>query len=196
MAQIKVVVGLGNPGSKYEDTRHNIGFDVIDRLALCQSGTKFARKFDAEIAEIELDFQRVMLVKPMTFMNLSGKSVGQIIQFYKIPLVDLIVICDDLSLPLGKLRIRGGGSAGGQNGLKDIARALGTDQFPRFRLGIGDRGIIDAADYVLAKFRPSERPAVDGGILTTMQAVSVWVNQGIEPAMNRFNGPSDPLTTK
>ena len=116
MAQIKVVVGLGNPGSKYEDTRHNIGFDVIDRLALCQSGTKFARKFDAEIAEIELDFQRVMLVKPMTFMNLSGKSVGQIIQFYKIPLVDLVVICDDLSLPLGKLRIRGGGSAGGLSG--------------------------------------------------------------------------------
>lgn len=196
MAQIKVVVGLGNPGSKYEDTRHNIGFDVIDRLALCQSGTKFSRKFDAEIAEIELDFQRVMLVKPMTFMNLSGKSVGQIVQFYKIALVDLIVICDDLSLPLGKLRIRAGGSAGGQNGLKDIARALGTDQYPRVRLGIGDRGIVDAADYVLAKFRPSERPAVDSGILSAMQAISVWVNQGIEPAMNRFNGPVDPQVSK
>lgn len=192
MANIKVVVGLGNPGSKYEDTRHNIGFDVIDRLALSQSGVKFAKKFESEIADIELDFNRVMLVKPMTFMNLSGKAVAQVMQFYKIPLVDLLVICDDLSLPLGRLRIRAGGSDGGQRGLRDISRALGTDQFPRARLGIGDRGIIDAADYVLAKFRPSERPAVSGGVMTTLQAVSVWMNQGIEAAMNRFNGMVDP----
>ena len=192
MASFKVVVGLGNPGSKYDQTRHNIGFDLVDRLALCQSGVKFSRKFDAEIAEIELDFRRVLLVKPMTFMNLSGKAVGQIMQFYKIDIVDLMVICDDLSLPLGRLRIRSGGSDGGQKGLRDIARVLGTDRFPRMRIGIGDRGELDAADFVLARFRPSERPVVENGMLRALQAVSVWVSQGIEPAMNRFNGVDEP----
>jgi len=192
MASFKVVVGLGNPGSKYDQTRHNIGFDLVDRLALCQSGVKFSRKFDAEIAEIELDFRRVLLVKPMTFMNLSGKAVGQIMQFYKIDIVDLMVICDDLSLPLGRLRIRSGGSDGGQKGLRDIARVLGTDRFPRMRIGIGERGELDAADFVLARFRPSERPVVENGMLRALQAVSVWVSQGIEPAMNRFNGVDEP----
>lgn len=192
MASFKVVVGLGNPGSKYDQTRHNIGFDLVDRLALCQSGVRFSRKFDAEIAEIELDFRRVLLVKPMTFMNLSGKAVGQIMQFYKIDIVDLMVICDDLSLPLGRLRIRSGGSDGGQKGLRDIARVLGTDRFPRMRIGIGERGELDAADFVLARFRPSERPVVENGMLRALQAVGVWVSQGIEPAMNRFNGVDEP----
>lgn len=192
MAGFKVVVGLGNPGSKYDQTRHNIGFELVDRLALSQSGVKFTRKFDAEIAEIELDFRRVLLVKPTTFMNLSGKSVGQIVQFYKIDLADLLVICDDLSLPLGRIRIRAGGSDGGQKGLRDIARVLGTDKFPRLRLGIGERGVIDAADFVLARFRPSERASVDNGLLRSLQAIGVWVSQGLEPAMNRFNGLEDP----
>ena len=192
MAGFKVVVGLGNPGSKYDQTRHNIGFDLVDRLALGQSGVKFSRKFDAEITEIELDFRRVLLVKPMTFMNLSGKAVGQVMQFYKIDIVDLMVICDDLSLPLGRLRIRSGGSDGGQKGLRDIARVLGTDRFPRMRIGIGEQGELDAADFVLARFRPSERPAVENGMIRALQAVSVWVSQGIEPAMNRFNGAEEP----
>lgn len=192
MAGFKVVVGLGNPGSKYDQTRHNIGFDLVDRLALSQTGVRFSRKFDAEIAEIELDFRRVLLVKPMTFMNLSGKAVGQVMQFYKIDIVDLMVICDDLSLPLGRLRIRSSGSDGGQKGLRDIARVLGTDRYPRMRIGIGERGEIDAADFVLARFRPSERPVVENGMLRALQAVSVWVSQGIEPAMNRFNGADEP----
>lgn len=192
MAGFKVVVGLGNPGSKYDQTRHNIGFDLVDRLALSHTGVRFSRKFDAEIAEIELDFRRVLLVKPMTFMNLSGKAVGQVMQFYKIDIVDLMVICDDLSLPLGRLRIRSSGSDGGQKGLRDIARVLGTDRYPRMRIGIGERGEIDAADFVLARFRPSERPVVENGMLRALQAVSVWVSQGIEPAMNRFNGADEP----
>jgi len=188
VANFKVVVGLGNPGSKYDATRHNIGFEVIDRLALCQSGVRFSQRFEAEIAEIEIDFRRVLLVKPQTFMNLSGKSVGALAGFYKIQVTDLLVVCDDLSLPLGKLRIRTGGSDGGQKGLRDIARALGTEQFPRLRIGIGERGVIDAADFVLSRFRPSEKPVVDSAILSSLQAVSVWVSSGIEQAMNRFNG--------
>ena len=128
----------------------------------------------------------------MTFMNLSGKAVGQVMQFYKIDIVDLMVICDDLSLPLGRLRIRSGGSDGGQKGLRDIARVLGTDRFPRMRIGIGEQGELDAADFVLARFRPSERPAVENGMIRALQAVSVWVSQGIEPAMNRFNGAEEP----
>ena len=113
---MKLVVGLGNPGSKYEGTRHNIGFEVVDRLAAGGSGATFTRKFDGLLAETEIDFRRVLLLKPETFMNLSGRSVGQAVRFYKLDLADLLVVCDDLNLPLGKLRIRGGGSDGGQKG--------------------------------------------------------------------------------
>src|ERR671928_730989 len=145
----KLVVGLGNPGSKYEGTRHNIGYEVVDRLAAGGPGARFARKFDGLLAEAEIDFRRVLLLKPETFMNLSGRSVRQAVQFYKLDVSDLLVVCDDLSLPLGKLRLRGGGSDGGQKGLRDIAAQLGTDAYPRLRIGIGDRGGADAADYVL-----------------------------------------------
>src|SRR5262249_46230123 len=109
----KLVVGLGNPGSMYQATRHNIGFELVDRLAQGGSGTRFSRKFDGQVAEVDIDFHRVLLLKPETFMNLSGRSVRQAMQFYKIDLADLMVICDDLSLPLGRLRVRGGGSDGG-----------------------------------------------------------------------------------
>ena len=121
-------------------------------------------------------------------MNLSGKSVGALAGFYKIQVTDLLVVCDDLSLPLGKLRIRAGGSDGGQKGLRDIARVLGTEQFPRLRIGIGERGVIDAADFVLSRFRPSERPVIDSAVLSSLQAIGVWVSSGVEQAMNRFNG--------
>src|SRR3954463_15546235 len=130
----KLVVGLGNPGSKYEGTRHNIGFEVVDRLAEGGSGATFGRKFDGLLAEAEIDFRRVLLLKPETFMNLSGRSVAQAIRFYKLELSDLLVTCDDLTLPLGKLRIRGNGSDGGQKGLRDITAHLGTDAFARLRI--------------------------------------------------------------
>ena len=117
LATMKLVVGLGNPGSKYQGTRHNIGFELVDRLAEGGSESAFSRKFDGQLAETEIDFRRVLLLKPETFMNLSGRSVGQALRFYKLPLADLLVVCDDLSLPLGKLRLRPGGSDGGQKGL-------------------------------------------------------------------------------
>ena len=184
----KLVVGLGNPGSKYDGTRHNVGFEVIDRLAAGGSGTRFNRKFDGLLAEIEVDFRRVLLLKPETFMNLSGRSVVPTIRFYQLQPSDLLVVCDDLNLPLGKLRFRRGGSDGGQKGLRDISAHLGTDDYPRLRVGIGDRGPVDAADYVLGRFRPTERPTIDDGMIAATQAVAVWVTQGADAAMNRFNG--------
>ena len=185
----KLVVGLGNPGSKYQGTRHNIGFEVIDRLAASSAGAVFTRKFDGLVAEIEIDYRRVLLLKPETFMNLSGRSAARALRFYKLETTDLLAVCDDLTLPLGKLRLRPGGSDGGQKGLRDIAAHLG-DQYPRLRIGVGERGLIDAADFVLSRFRPAERPAIDDALILATQAVAVWVTQGLDPAMNRFNGPA------
>lgn len=190
MASMKLVVGLGNPGAKYQGTRHNVGFELIDLLARGGQGATFSRKFDGLVAETEIDYRRVLLLKPETFMNLSGRSVSQAIRFYKIERHDLLVVCDDLSLPLGRLRIRPGGSDGGQKGLRDITAHLGTDQFPRLRIGIGDHGGLDAADYVLSRFRGPERALMDDALILATQAVAVWVTQGIAAAMNRFNGPA------
>jgi PTH1 family peptidyl-tRNA hydrolase len=190
LATIKLVVGLGNPGSKYQGTRHNIGYELVDRLAQGGRAASFSGKFEGQQAEIEIDFRRVLLLKPETFMNLSGRSVGQAVRFFKLPVSDLLVLCDDLSLPVGKLRLRPGGSDGGQKGLRDIAAHLGTDQFPRLRVGIGVNEGVDAADYVLSRFKSSERSTIDDALIQASQAVAVWVTQGIDTAMNRFNGPS------
>src|SRR3954469_22718658 len=168
---MKLIVGLGNPGSKYDGTRHNIGFEVIDRLARGGSGATFTRKFDGLLAETEIDFRRVLLLKTETFMNLSGRSVAQALRFYKLELADLLVVCDDLNLPLGKLRIRGGGSDGGQKGLRDISAQLGSDDYARLRIGIGERGPIDATDFVLSRFRAAERPIIDDTLILAAQAV-------------------------
>jgi len=185
----KLVVGLGNPGSKYDGTRHNIGFEVIDRLAIGGSGARFARKFDGLLAETEIDFRAILLLKPETFMNLSGRSVAQALRFYKLEVAQLLVVCDDLNLPIGRLRLRSGGSDGGQKGLRDITAHLGTEAYARLRIGIGDRGPIDASDFVLSRFRPVERPVIDDALIDATQAVAVWAAQGLDAAMNRFNGP-------
>lgn len=187
MAIVKLVVGLGNPGPKYQGTRHNIGYELVDRMA--GGRVAFGRKFEGQLAEIEVDFRRVLLLKPETFMNLSGRSVGQAVRFYKLELKDVLIVCDDLSLPVGKLRVRSGGSDGGQKGLRDIAAHLGSDQFPRLRIGIGNQGELDATDYVLSRFRGPERPIIDDALILASQAVAVWVTQDIEACMNRFNGP-------
>jgi PTH1 family peptidyl-tRNA hydrolase len=186
---LKLVVGLGNPGSRYEGTRHNVGFEVVDRLAKGGSGAKFSRRFDGLAAETEIDFRRVLLLKPETFMNLSGRSVRQAVQFYKLDLANVLVVCDDLNLPLGKLRIRPGGSDGGQKGLRDIAAQLGTDNYPRLRIGIGDQGAMDATDFVLTRFRSADRPLIEDALIVATQAVAVWVTRDLAAAMNQFNGP-------
>jgi peptidyl-tRNA hydrolase, PTH1 family len=190
LATLKLVAGLGNPGPKYQGTRHNVGFDVVDRLAAGGARPSFSRKFDGQVAEAEIDFRRVLLLKPETFMNLSGRSVAQALRFYKLEPADLLVVCDDLSLPLGRLRLRPGGSDGGQKGLRDIIAHLGIDKFARLRIGIGERGEADAADFVLSRFRGAERPIIDDALILATQAVAVWVTQGIDAAMNKFNGPA------
>jgi PTH1 family peptidyl-tRNA hydrolase len=190
MAQLKVVVGLGNPGSRYHGTRHNVGYAVIDSLAAAPSCGRFQSRFQAQVAEWVEDGQKVLLVKPETFMNLSGRSVRQIMDYYQVDLTDLLVVCDDINLPLGKLRVRPKGTHGGHNGLRDIQSHLGTTEYARLRLGV-DAPRDDAVDHVLGRFRPSERPIIDDAVAQAAQAVVVWVTQGLDACMNRFNaGPT------
>jgi PTH1 family peptidyl-tRNA hydrolase len=188
---MKVVIGLGNPGPRYEGTRHNIGFAVIDYLAAAPSVSPFRRRFDAQVAEISEGQESVLLVKPETFMNLSGRAVRQVVDFYKIDVPDVLVVCDDIALPLGKLRARARGSDGGQKGLRDIEQHLGTQEYSRLRIGVDAPGEhLDAADHVLSRFKPGERAAVEEAIATAAQAVLLWLRQGIDVVMNRVNaGP-------
>jgi peptidyl-tRNA hydrolase, PTH1 family len=184
---MKVIVGLGNPGPKYAGTRHNVGFDVIDYLAAAPGTTPFREKFEAFVAEMKEGDETVLLVKPLTFMNLSGRAVRAIADFYKVPVESLLVVCDDFNLPLGKLRVRTKGSHGGQNGLRNIQEQLGTDAYTRLRIGVG-APTFDAVDHVLTKFKPGERGAVEDAIANAAQAALTWVRQGAEAAMNKFNG--------
>jgi PTH1 family peptidyl-tRNA hydrolase len=167
-----------------------VGFAVIDGLAASPSAGKFQSRFQAQIAELQEGDQKVLLVKPETFMNLSGRSVRQVIDFYQLPLTDLIVVCDDVNLPLGKLRIRTKGTHGGHNGLRDIQNHLGTTEYPRLRIGVDGAEQGEMVDHVLGRFRPSERPIIEDALVLSVQAVSVWVQQGIEVCMNRFNASS------
>ncbi|QJW94262.1 aminoacyl-tRNA hydrolase [Frigoriglobus tundricola] len=184
---MKLIVGLGNPGPKYAGTRHNVGFDVIDYLAAAPGCTPFREKFEALVAEVKEGDETVLLVKPLTFMNLSGRAVRAIADFYKVPVEGLLVVCDDLNLPLGKLRIRIKGSHGGQNGLRNIQEQLGTDAYTRLRLGVGQPAF-DAVDHVLSKFKAGERATVEEAIATAAQAALLWTRRGAEAAMNQFNG--------
>src|SRR5688572_10179119 len=174
---MKLIIGLGNPGPKYAGTRHNVGFDVIDYLAAAPSCSPFREKFEAFVAEMKEGDETVLLVKPLTFMNLSGRSVRALADFYKVPVESLLVVCDDINLPLGKLRIRVKGSHGGQNGLRNIQEQLGTDAYTRLRMGIGSP-TFDAVDHVLSKFKPGERAAVEDAIANAAQAALTWVRQG------------------
>ena len=188
---MKVVVGLGNPGPKYSGTRHNVGFDVIDSLAAAPSCSGFRDRFESLVAEVKEGDETVLLVKPQTFMNLSGRAVRAVLDFYKLSVGQVLIVCDDFNLPLGKLRVRPGGSHGGQNGLRNIQDQLGTDAYARLRIGVGQPTPGDAVDFVLSRFKPGERAAVEDAVATAAQAVTVWVRNGTEACMNRFNGPAD-----
>jgi PTH1 family peptidyl-tRNA hydrolase len=184
---MKVVVGLGNPGPRYAATRHNVGYAVVDFLAESPRADRPQRRFQAEVVEVVEDPHKVLLVKPETFMNLSGRSVRQLVDFYQLPLEDLLVVSDDINLPLGKLRARARGTHGGHNGLRDIQNHLGTTEYSRLRLGVGAPPD-EAVDYVLGRFRPSERPVIQEAVEKAAQAVLVWVHQGIDACMNQYNG--------
>ena len=184
-----LIVGLGNMGDQYEHTRHNVGFDVIDQLADGLDIPVQRLKFKALTNTASLGGQTVLLMKPVTYMNLSGEAVAPAASFYKIPPEHILVISDEVSLPPGKLRIRQSGSAGGHNGLKNIISHLHTDQFPRIRLGVGDKPHpdYDMADWVLGKPQGEDRKAVDDAVKRAAQAVECYIKEGPQAAMSKFN---------
>lgn len=187
---MKLIVGLGNPGSQYEKTRHNAGFMAVDRLARRHLASETPKgRFQGAVVEGSIGGERCVLLKPTTYMNRSGASVAQAASFYKIDVPnDLLVLVDDVALPVGSIRIRPSGSAGGHNGLSDIQRALGTEAYPRCRIGIDARpAFIDQADYVLGRFTPEELAALEPALEKAADAAEVFVREGVTPAMNRFN---------
>ena len=184
-----LVVGLGNPGAKYENTRHNVGFMTADALA-GRNGEPIRRvKYNALTSEAVIGGQSVLLMKPTTFMNLSGQAVSEAARFYKIPADHVLVISDDVDLPLGKLRIRKSGSAGGHNGLKHIIQLLGTDQFPRLKIGVGGKPHPDynMADWVLGQFQGEDKKTIDAAVARAADAVECLLADGIDRAMNQYN---------
>jgi PTH1 family peptidyl-tRNA hydrolase len=189
---VKVVVGLGNPGPKYEQTRHNIGFLVVEELATRLGAGKGRRRFDAQLAEGKLGDEKVLLAAPQTYMNESGRSVRQIVDFYALPLSDVLLVCDDFNLDLARLRMRSGGSAGGQKGLADTIRHLGTEEFPRLRIGIGrPPEQMDAADFVLSRFKKGEIKSIESAVIRAAEGVEIWIRSGLDRAMNQVNAPAD-----
>jgi PTH1 family peptidyl-tRNA hydrolase len=184
---MKVVVGLGNPGREYAGTRHNVGYAVVDLLAQGVGAGRFQSRFQAQVSELIDGADKLLLVKPETFMNLSGRSVRQLVDFYQLPVEGLLLICDDINLPLGKLRFRARGTHGGHNGLRSIQDHLGTTVYCRLRIGV-ERPAEDAVDHVLGRFRPSERPVIEEAVASAAQGVILWARQGIEVCMNQYNG--------
>lgn len=182
-----IIAGLGNPGRKYENTRHNMGFLTIDKIAE-EFGIKVDKiKFKALVGEVNFSGQKVMLVKPQTYMNLSGQSVREIMNFYKLPIENLTVIYDDIDIPTGSVRIRKSGSAGTHNGMRDIIYNLADSGFPRIRIGIGSDRRGDLADYVTGGFTKEEVPLLEDAVTRAAAAALSIVEDGIDRAMNKYN---------
>ena len=184
---VKMVVGLGNPGREYADTRHNIGFRVVDSLAQKLKIDVKKRKFAARFGWGESGDKKLILLKPWQFMNQSGSAVAKAMAFYKLSVGDLLVVSDDMALAVGAIRLRAKGSAGGHNGLADVIEKLGTDQFGRLRVGIGKSDRVDDVDYVLSRPSEKERLLLDKATERAQEAVLCWVEHGIETAMNEYN---------
>ncbi len=185
---MKIIVGIGNPGSEYERTRHNVGFDTVDAFArLCRIQPHYRERFSALAATCLAEGEKVLLLKPQTYVNLSGHAVQAALAWHNEEADSLLVICDDMNLPLGRIRIRRGGSGGGHKGLDSIAQALGGNNYPRLRIGIGQPEAAPPVDFVLSRFRPDERRVIDDSIERAAQAVRCWMLEGIEPVMNQYN---------
>ena len=184
-----IIAGLGNPTREYEKTRHNVGFEVIDVLADMLGTTVEEKKFKGCYGRGIIGGEKVLLLKPQTFMNLSGESIRAAADFYKVDPEHIIIIYDDISLDVGQLRIRKKGSAGGHNGIKNIIAHLGTQEFPRIKVGVGDKPKkMDLADYVLSRFSKEDRAAMDDAFKEAAKAVEVMITDGMDTAMNQFNG--------
>lgn len=181
-----IIAGLGNPGKKYENTRHNIGFITLDFLAERHDIKINKIKHKALVGEGRISGQKVLLVKPQTYMNLSGESLREVMDYYKVDIEDMIVIYDDIDLPAGAVRIRKKGSAGTHNGMRSIVRHLGTD-FPRIRMGIGNDRKGDLADFVLSGFSKEDKEVLEPAVERAVFAVECYVDEGIEKAMNKYN---------
>ena len=184
---MKTVIGIGNYGKKYLGTRHNVGFEVVDQLAR-QHGVQVSRKrFLSLTANIQLGEEAVLLVKPQTYVNETGQAVRQILDWFRLWPTDIMVVCDDASLPLGRGRVRRGGSSGGHKGLQSVIAHLGTEDFARLRVGIGEAEPGGMIDHVLSRFAPEEMESIEEVIWKAAEAVTVWATEGLEPSMNRFN---------
>jgi PTH1 family peptidyl-tRNA hydrolase len=194
---MKLVIGLGNPGKKYENTRHNVGFAAVDLLAERHQLTWESAPRGIDALSVKWQSGGAVLAKPLTFMNLSGLAVVGLVQFYKIDVADLLVIVDEAQLELGRLRARPSGSAGGHNGLKSIIASLGTEAFPRLRIGVG-RGDArrDLADHVLGKIDAAERPTIDEAVRRAADAAEMFITDGILAVMNTFNRKDDRATER
>jgi len=198
---MKLVVGLGNPGREYAGTRHNVGFEAVDRVAEklgWVSKGDFDRLAKSKFDGLAFDGvvgrtageepERLVLLKPTTYMNLSGKAVQAAMSFYQLTPADIMIVLDDLALPSGKLRIRPSGSDGGHNGLRDIQRVLGTNQYPRLRMGVdAPPQFVPGRDYVLGRFTPDQRKQIDSALDRAAGAIVTWIDKGITTAMNQFN---------
>lgn len=184
---MKLIAGLGNPGLKYARNRHNVGFMVLSHLARAE-GTEFNRqRFNAQLAEVTLGGERVLLLKPQTYMNASGSAVGKLAAFYRVPRQDVMVVYDDLDLPLGKLRLRANGSSGGHHGMESIINTLGGSDIPRLRVGIGRPDPKQDVGHVLGNFSQEEQSVLDDVLKRADEALRVWAEDGIVKAMNLFN---------
>jgi PTH1 family peptidyl-tRNA hydrolase len=193
---MKLITGLGNPGSQYERTRHNVGFMALDLFAQKHGAANFRIAHESFMADVLLNGEKILLLKPQTYMNLSGRAVASAMQFYKLALADLLVVVDDVALPAGTIRLRASGSTGGHNGLRDIELAVGSvaaaagrsgQDYNRLRIGVDTPLNIPQKDYVLAAFTPEQKPKMEAALKAAVEAMGVWVADGIVAAMNKFN---------
>ncbi len=184
---VKLIVGLGNPGTRYAHNRHNVGFTVVDEFVHTHALDFARKKFNAQIAEGAIEGARVLIAKPQTYMNASGDAVSKLYSYYKIVPQDLLVVYDDLDLPLGKLRLRSSGSAGGHHGMESIIARIGASDFPRLRVGIGRPNPDADVDHVLGNFAGDEQEVLDETFARAVEAIDAWLRDGIVKAMNEFN---------
>ena len=193
---MKLILGLGNPGSQYERTRHNAGFMALDLFAQKHGAGNFRVAHESFMADVLLNGEKVLLLKPQTYMNLSGRAAQSALQFYKLAVADMLVVVDDVALSVGVIRLRATGSAGGHNGLKDIEAAISffaaqegrkPIDYARLRIGVDPPGIVPQKDYVLTSFTTEQKPRLQAALQSAAEAMDVWVSQGIVAAMNRFN---------